>query len=383
MLRSIAARAEAWLRGPTVLPAPPPPKRFPKGAFVAFVVPVNATTQVNQADHYSTIIASMRLRAIIPAQQLAKRVPVWFASLEDFVHDPALSALGTAGAVVISKLPAPNILQRQAELSELLARAATVGAGVPLYADMPDDLAALGKTMAAPYLAKYQKGLGASCTFIVPCRALGEGLARDAKRGIAIIEDPYENRAQPVRATAASPLRLMWFGNLGGINGRMLEDALAAAVAPLRDTALRLEMVTRADAAAQLDSIGKRLRSVNPNFELRVTPWSLQATEDALARCDYVLIPQDIHKNWSKGKSHNRLVTAIRGGRFAIASPIPTYQELSDYAWIGEDLAAGLSWAIAHPQEAAARVVAGQLAIEARFSPACIGRAWAAVLGIP
>jgi len=383
MLRSIATRAGAWLRGPRALPAPPPARPFPEGGFVAFVLPVDASARVNQTDAYVTQIASMRLRAVIPARRLAERVPVWFVSLDDFVRDPSLSRFGIAGAVVIGKLPAPSILKRQTVLSELLARAASDRSGVPLYADMPDDLAALGKAVREPYLARYQRGLGASCTFVVPCRALGEGLAHDAARGIAIIEDPYENRARPVRALASAPLRLLWFGNLGQINASMLENALAGVAKSFRDTPLRLEMVTRLEARDALEAIGKRLRAVHPNCELRVTAWSLEATEDALERCDFVLIPQDLRKDWSRGKSHNRLVAAIRGGRCAIASPIPTYLELAEYAWIGEDLAAGLRWALSHPQEAAARVLAGQRHVEERFSPESIGRKWAAVLGIP
>ncbi len=383
MLRSIAARAEAWLRGPRTLPAPPPARPFPEGAFVAFVLPVDASARVNQTDRYVTEIASMRLRAAIPARRLAERVPVWFVSLDDFLRDPGLSKFGTAGAVVIGKIPAPGILKRQAMLSELLAHAASERSRVPLYADMPDDLAALGRAVGEPYLARYQRGLGASCTYIVPCRALGEGLARDAKRGVVIIEDPYENRARPVRVAPSSPLRLMWFGNLGQINRSLLENALAGIARAFRDTPLRFELVTRVDARDELDGIGRHLRAAHPECELRVTAWSQQATEDALERCDFVLIPQDFRKDWSRGKSHNRLVTAIRGGRFAIASPIPAYQELAEYAWIGADLAAGLRWARSHPEEAAARVRGGQAHVEARFSPENIGRKWAAALGVP
>jgi hypothetical protein len=382
MLRSIIARAEARLRGPRPLPAPPPVRPFPHGAFVAFVLPVEATTRVNQTDVYSTVIASMRLRAVIPARRLAQHVPVWFVSLDDFVRDPGLSKFGTAGAVVIGKIPAPAILKRQAVLSDLLARTVSDRGGVPLYADMPDDLAALGKAVHEPYLARYQRGLGASCTYIVPCRALGEGLARHAKRGVVIIEDPYENRARPVRASASSPLRLMWFGNLGQINASLLEDALAGVAGAFRDIPLCFELVTRVDAREELDGIGRRVQAAHPQCELRVTAWSPEATEDALERCDFVLIPQDFRRDWSKGKSHNRLVTAIRGGRFAIASPIPAYQELAAYAWIGADLAAGLRWAISHPDEAAARVRAGQAHVEERFSPESVGRKWAAALGV-
>ena len=100
------------------------------------------------------------------------------------MRDPTLSRLGTAGGVIIGKLPAPVILQRRAVLTELLSRAAADRGGAPLYADMPDDLAALGKAMREPYLARYQRELGASCTFIVPFRTLGEAIARDAGNGV-------------------------------------------------------------------------------------------------------------------------------------------------------------------------------------------------------
>jgi hypothetical protein len=382
MLESIAARLNAVLGRTRVLPAPPAARPFPPGGFVAFVLPVGTSARVNQADAYVTEIASMRLRAVIPARQLAQQVPVWFVSLDDFLRDPSLAEFGSAGAIVISKLPAPAILQRQDALSALLARTAAQSGGAPLYADMPDDLAALGKAVRQPFLARYQKGLGASCTLVVPCQALGEGLARDARRGIVVIEDPYENPARPVRVQAASPLRLMWFGNLGQINATMLAEALAGAVGALRDRPLQLELVTRSGAREELDTIGARLRAAHPDCALSVTAWSLQATEQALERCDFVLIPHETRAEWSKGKSHNRLITAIRAGRLAIASPIPAYLELAEYAWVGDDLAAGLRWALAQPQAAAERVRAGQVAIEARFSPERIGGKWAALLGI-
>ncbi|MDX1376364.1 MAG: hypothetical protein R3357_12405 [Burkholderiales bacterium] len=382
MLRSIAARAGAWLRAPRALPAPPPLRPFPQGGFVAFVLPVGASKQVNQSDAYVTEIASMRLRAVIPARQLAERVPVWFVSLDDFVRDPSLFRFGAPGAIVISKIPAPAILQHRDALGALLARAAAVTGGVPLFADMPDDLAALGRSVREPFLARYQKALGASCTFVVPSGTLGRRLARDARRGVVVIEDPYENRAGAVRVAPPARLRLLWFGNLGQLNAPMVAAALAGAAGALRWRPLELELVTRAAARAELEAIGARLHAAHPDCALRVTAWSLEATEAALERCDLVLIPHETRAEWSAGKSHNRLVAAIRAGRVAIASPIPAYLELGEYAWVGDDLAQGLRWALSHPDEAAARVRTGQAAVEARFSPEVVGRKWAAMLGL-
>jgi len=381
MLDSIAAGAARWLRA-RKRPAAPPRRPFPHGAGVAFVVQVEAPTRVNPDEAYDSSIASTRLRVIAPARQLARRVPVWLVPLEEFLRDPALSGLGNVGAVVVGKLPTQEMLRLRATLAELLARAGAPRPGTALYADLPDDLAALGKAMGAPFLAEYQKGLGACCTFIAPCRALAESVARDARRGIVVVEDPYETPQRAVRATASSPLRLMWFGNLGLVNAPALEAELAALAGRFRDTALHVEMVAHGDVAHLAHAMDARLRAAHPDIEIGFTAWSLQATDEALQRSDFVLIPQDFRSEWGRVKSHNRLVTAIRGGRLAIASPIPAYRELADYARIGADLAAGLRWALARPEQAAARVLAGQRHVAQRFAPETIGRKWAAALGI-
>jgi hypothetical protein len=95
-----------------------------------------------------------------------------------------------------------------------------------------------------------------------------------------------------------------------------------------------------------------------------------------------VLLPQDHRSDWARVKSHNRLVSAIRGGRLALASPIPSYQELAAYAWVDEDLAAGVRWAIHNPAQAARRVAEGQRYVEEQFAPSVIGRRWADTLGL-
>jgi hypothetical protein len=103
---------------------------------------------------------------------------------------------------------------------------------------------------------------------------------------------------------------------------------------------------------------------------------------EAIARSDFVVLPQEHGTPWGRVKSHNRLVETIRGGRLAIASPIPSYLELADYAWVGEPLGAGLRWALQHPDDATRRVVRGQAYVAERFSPEAIGAKWARALGI-
>ena len=351
---------------------------------VAFVSALPKALQVRRDETYYSGLASTRLRLLIPACELSRRVPVWLVPLEEFVARPDLSHLGRSLAVVIGKLSSDDVIARETLLRKLIGAARRVSQECPLYADLSDDYAALGKATERPFLKEYQRLLGAVCEFTVPTRALADAVRRDARLGLHVIEDPYESAtAQPVKTGAGERPRLAWFGRLGEVNRAMCEDELLQLGERARDTPLALEIVAQLEARQTVEAMAQQLRRVHPDFLLSFTAWSVAATEAAISRCDYVWLPQDHRSAWGRVKSHNRLVAAIRGGRLALASPIPAYQELAAYAWVGEDLAQGLDWALGNPREAARRVAEGQSYVEARFSPEAVGRRWADVLGVP
>lgn len=363
-------------------PAPPPAASFPRGGFVAFVTYVDEAQRVGSAQRLYSNRASARLRVLIPAQQLAQRVPVWLVSAQELAQRPDLEHLGEPGAVVLGKLAARDVLLQREVLLRVLRNATEGARRARLYADLSDDYAALGKEMRQPFLGEFQKALGRCATLVVPCAALSRALSRDAKRGLIVIEDPYESAAaRPVRVAASSPLRLAWFGSLGSVNLAPLEGAFDAVGAGLPGRDIELEMVTANESREAVSGLRERLRGRHPRLALNFTTWSLAATEAAIERSDFVLLPQEHRSAWGQVKSHNRMVSVIRGGRLALASPIPAYQELAQYGWVGEDLVAGLRWAIANPAQAASRVAEGQRYVEARFAPEVVGRKWAEALG--
>ena len=356
---------------------------FPSGGFVAFVTNVDSVQRVNPDCAYDSGIASTRLRVLIPARELARRVPVWLVPLDTFIADPTLARLGRAGAIIIGKLPVRSVLQQADALRQMISFARSRGGSVPLYADLSDDYAAFARAENAPFLAEYQEALGGICTLIVTCAALEAALRTTARRGILVIEDPYEDpRAQTVRVSAGAPVRFAWFGNLAPLNSPQLERAFVRVASGLSDMPVEIEVVADASVRDVVTALGGRLRTGHSRLRLSFTPWSLEATRAAIDHCDFVLLPQDHASDWARVKSHNRLVAAIRGGRLALASPIPSYRELAAYAWVDEDLAAGARWALAHPPEAMRRVSDGQHYCEERFSPSVIGRRWADALGL-
>ncbi|KPK06929.1 MAG: hypothetical protein AMJ64_08035, partial [Betaproteobacteria bacterium SG8_39] len=329
--------------------------------------------------------ASARLRLLIPAAELARRggatvqlIPLTL--LRDarvFDAEPRLTHL------VLGKMAAGFVQLNETLFRSVLTTLNDVREEVRVVADLSDDYAALADALGAPYLRTYQAALLEHHDIVVPCQAMQARFADEARGSVTVIEDPYESPvARPPRAAASDPLRLCWFGTLGTPNVEMVAGTLEQMTRGLRDTALQLEMVTHRARGEMVQELAARLARVHPAVQVTFTEWSLKNTWAAIERCDFVVLPQDHAGPAGRVKSHNRLVEAIRGGRLAIASPIPSYLELSDFAWVGEDLAAGLRWAMGHADEALQRVTAGQRAIEQRFSPAAIGAKWAQALGL-
>jgi hypothetical protein len=360
-----------------------PTERGAGSSFVAFLTPSREVQPVSASERLFAESASTRLRVLIPAAELAHRVRVVLVPLARFAANPSLSDLGMPRAIVVSKLAAGTVASMQGELSTLLDSIAAGRTPARVLADLSDDYAALAAPLHAPFLAEYQRRLGELCTLVVPCAALRDAVAPVARHGVEIIEDPYETlEARPVRTRSSDALALCWFGNLGPPNADGLREALVALArdADARDG--RIEIVAGEQSRPLGTAIAAAVNAARPTWSVDYTAWSPAAVEDAIARSDFVVLPQEHEASWGRVKSHNRLVQAIRCGRLAIASPIPSYLELSDYAWVGEPLGAGLRWALEHPEDAARRVRRGQAYVAERFSPAAIGAKWARVLGV-
>lgn len=378
MLRSLISNLLGKADAPRPQPArPPAPGAEDSAGAVVFVAsigePVRITPQMAlYSDH-----ASLRLRAFAPMLRLAARRPVHLVPPGYLAAEPDLAPLAPVASVFVTKFSSGEVSAAPQTFDALVAGLARLRGGVRLFADLCDNYAAMGAALGMPALARYQEGLAASCVLTVPCGALAEELAPIAEHGIETIEDPFESpRPGAPRERFGDPLRLCWFGSLGTTNAETVVTGIGRALGALAGRAVALEFVTHEAREALAGELGERLRRAHPQLAFRFVPWSLEATWRAIEACDLVLLPQDHRDGWGRVKSHNRLVEAIRGGRLALASPIPSYLELAQYAWVGEDLGAGVAWALAHPQEAAARVRAGQPYVEARFAPERIAAKW-------
>ena len=351
--------------------------------FVAFIADIDEPVFLGPGETLESAQASMRLRVAIPARELARRYSVCLVPIDYVVSDPTLAGLGTVRAIVVGKTPVIFFTERPERAEALVSWVETMAPRERMVVDFSDDLAAAAALSLQPALVGFQRRLLRACPATVPSNALGARLAREAGHAITVIEDPYESLAAGApRFAPGTTLRLVWFGIFDQPLRAFLEAQFATIARRITGRPIELAFVTYADRKSEAAELGHALQAVNPAFFLRHVPWSLEAAAAELERADLVVLPQDAASDWGRVKSHYRLVESIRAGRFAVASPIPSYVELANYAWIGNDLAAGVAWALDHPQEVERRLAEGQAYVAERFSPGRVAEKWAEVLGI-
>lgn len=98
--------------------------------------------------------ASTRLRVLMPAAELARRLPVMLIALDRFIRDPTREDLGTPRALVVSKPAAGAVIDMERELRVLLEVIAAGRCPARVFADLSDDHAALAEPFRAPFLAE-------------------------------------------------------------------------------------------------------------------------------------------------------------------------------------------------------------------------------------
>jgi hypothetical protein len=350
---------------------------------IAFITQAQEATWVAPDRAYYSTLASMRLRLVAPARALARLGPVAIIPLEHALRDPSLRAFDAPGTIVMGKLASSDVVRLAPQLVALTDWLRAPGPGVRAFADLSDNYAAYGREMQHPFPEEYLRRLGEACPLIVPCAGLAEQLAPWAVHGTRVVEDPWESpRENAPRVAPVARVRLLWFGMAGVMTFEHMRAAFTEMLRSLPDLPLEFTIVTSEHRADFVRELERALRGAHADLEFRFVSWTLEATWQAIDACDFVLLPNDTSAAWSRGKSHNRMVEAIRGGRFAVASPIPSYIELERFAWVGESLAAGIRWALEHPREAEARIAAGQAAIGSRFSPQAVGERWCEALGV-
>lgn len=171
--------------------------------------------------------------------------------------------------------------------------------------------------------------------------------------------------------------RLLWFGYPANLPP--LLELIPELEALARRHPLMLTCVTQ--PVAEIHALMSEARTRESSaLRVQFIPWGPLAMPGIIESHDMVLIPSAYRDPVKQAKSPNRLVAGVHGGRFVVAHPLPAYAPYASFAWIGEDLCAGIEWAIRHPAEVVERIARGQAYIDERHSAEAVARFWLDVL---
>ncbi len=329
--------------------------------------------------------ADARYRVFAPVRELH----ALGHDVEVIYFAPELSAAQLLSAVqgqvaVLGKLVPPT----HEAFSGLAATALAVvkqlqARGVTVIADINDNH--FEESPRAPYFRELAVTADA---IVASTPKMAELVRRYTVKPVSVARDPYEGQRGEVRF---EPARLSWWGRLSGASGPDVRPkllwygyptnldtllVLRDQLLPLaQDQPLAVRVMTRGGSAAE--SLCDELHATSGGrIWWTFSPWSLAEMPKALAETDLVVLPSNAEDARKAVKSPNRLVNGLWAGRFVITHPLPSYEEFNDYAWVGEDLAAGVRWALEHPRDVAERVRRGQEYLDRHYSPFCAAREW-------
>lgn len=346
----------------------------------------------NWSDGFSSIRASNRYRAIVPARELRR-----------LGHDVQLQPMADWRPRADDAAPDVLIVGKQfgwndvARYSEVAARQlegvkALTARGTRVVADFCDD------HFAHPLLGPNLRALAGAADI---CVAASDGLRSAVQphaRTAVVVGDPICSPAVPPRVfrtrsrlqswvqswgskhSAGQRLRMVWYGNLVNVDPVFgWADRLTRLGAR---PAWALSVVTKPTPGVEraISEFNARYRRIG---EIELVPWSEEAQWATVAAADLVLIPADLDNPAKRAKSANRLTDALHMGRFAIASPVPEYLPYRAHAALTDDPVEAVRAYLSDPDAALAAARAGQQAALERAAPAVIGQAWLDVLMQP
>ncbi len=325
---------------------------------------ISSPVTVEHGGWYSPL-ASVRYRVLAPARYLREEGhQIQFIRLDERQPSDEIDQRLRADVVVISKVLAGGSVAMAERAKQLGSR---------VIVDLCDD------HFDTPELGSaYQSLCGLAERVVASTNTMAALVRQRTGRTAIVIDDPFEGPlGSPCFAPRGEQVRLMWFGH--PVNFDTVAAMMPGLVRLSRTQPIMLHVVSAVGAGNIQAFLGQVSDRNKPALCTKFTPWSPEATWHALSECELVVVPS-LNEAKKLVKSPNRVVEPLRAGRFAVAYPLPSYQELRDYLWLGEDMAAGIEWAIRNPAEVLQRTEAGQAYINRRFSPTNVALRWAAVL---
>ncbi len=207
----------------------------------------------------------------------------------------------------------------------------------------------------------YKAMIGVADTITCSTPQLADIIKDETGRAAISISDPFEYpEVEPRSIEKKDRYKLLWYGHETNIN---------SLISNWNEINNHYIMVITSPSVSI---------NLNKTQKLSIVPWSYQSTLDGFSSADMVIIPS-INSVRKLVKSSNRMIEAIRQGKFVIANSIPSYEPFKDWMYLGS-ISDGLKWVSEHISEIPDRIRQAQIYVRENYSPEVIGKQWEKVL---
>jgi len=297
-----------------------------------------------------------------------------------------LQLLGNPSCCIVGKLNHPDeAFAQNILLANLAAISSLKSRSIPVLVNYSDNLAAPTNKSVATL---YRSLLWHADAVIYPCKAMQQlgkpWLNQNNPAQEWIIEDPWQVEELPYRQlNPDQPCRIIWYGHSS--NAQYLLKGLPKLL-QFCNAHANYELTILSDSATQT-RVKQQLKQ-SPQckpWRLRYVQWDNNSQpaqlNHELTRAHIAIIPSDIQDKRKLAASHNRAVDAIQAGCMVIASPLPSYKELSKLLLLSEDFGGTINAGIQQYSRLTNKWQVHRKKHMERFSPSSNAAKWREIIG--
>ncbi len=190
----------------------------------------------------------------------------------------------------------------------------------------------------------------------------------NSKAAHEIIEDPCFLKRQEYHSLDINErLRLLWFGH--STNSSYLLKVLPSIFENCnQDRDYELTIFSDVNTNNYLKEEILKIK-YHESWQLRFVTWKWSSHGDELARAHICLLPSNVNSHMKAYAGHNRVVDSVQSGCLVVATPLSSYQELSQVLLLGDDFATLINHGINQYERLIAKWDPCREKLLSRFSP--------------
>ena len=193
-----------------------------------------------------------------------------------------------------------------------------------------------------------------------------------------VVDDPYTVDSRlPIITLPKGELVIGWYGNGFNLHLADWKRIKNELVRFAKQISIKITLRLFSDRNFCSDVV-EFFRDSDINCE--IIDYDSSRLNEFLSSISVALLPVDDVSDYSRGKSHNRVIEAVMAGKPVICYGLEEYRKFSSFVFFTKNISAALDKILESPSLVEKDLARGQDFIRERYSPSVIASAWLTVL---